>query len=151
MQSVIVPEQLRSDCGERYESIIKNCKTGFGSVVDIGCSNGYFMARFINDGADVVVGVDPDEQYKSPNIFRSISDVSGEFDVCLYLDLHYHDGIDYFPWIKKHAKIAFISPSGVGNNKRIEIDLEKEFGNFEFISKSAYADRNIYKVVNELN
>jgi hypothetical protein len=137
----------RSDCEERYEAI----KTAYDfkdkSVIDIGCANGYFLLRFLEDGAKSLCGIEPDEQYAEEFILRNISKTNDHYDVCLYLDLHYHNSIDYLSWIKSHCDVAFIAPSGVGNNKKLEEDLIKEFGNFEFIINTAYANRNIYKVI----
>lgn len=144
---MIIPQQYRSDCRERYESIKAIEDFNGKSLVDIGCANGYFMAMFLDDGGSVAVGVDPDNQYNYPGTTRDISDIIGKFDYCFYLDLHYHNGINYFPWIKKHARILYVAPSGCGKNKELEEDLQKEFGNFEFVSNSAYANRNIYKVI----
>lgn len=150
MQVISIPEMYRSDCAERYESIRFVSDFKGKSLVDIGCANGYFISRFLNDGGASAIGVEPDEQYKADFIVRDIKDVIGTFDFCFYLDLHYHNGINYFPWIKQHARTIFIAPSVVGNNQRLQQDIFEFFGNFEFISKSAYADRSIYRVKNEL-
>ncbi|MBX4189769.1 DUF1698 domain-containing protein [Candidatus Parcubacteria bacterium] len=148
MQSVMtIPMPNRADCGERYQSVMADYGVFLNhSLIDIGCSNGYFMARFVTDGGGKAVGVEPDEKFNHELIVRSIKDVEGNFDICFYLDLHYHNGINYFPWIKERVSTLFVAPSGVGNNDRLEEDLTKEFGNHEFISRSNYANRNIYKV-----
>lgn len=147
MQVLGIPIQYRSDCCERYDSI-KNLESFEGkTLIDIGCYNGYFMARFLEDGGSIAVGVEPDTEFNYPGTKRDISEVSGVFDYCFYLDLHYHKDINYFQWIKEHTSILFISPSGSGRNKDLEDDIDNEFGNFQFVSNSAYANRNIYKVI----
>jgi hypothetical protein len=150
MQSLEVPRIYRPDCAERYESIKAVCDFKGKSLVDIGCATGYFAVRFLNDGGASVVGVEPDTQYNENFIVRDIKDVIGIFDLCFYLDLHYHNEINYLPWIASHARMAFIAASGVDNNQRLQEELFQIFGNFEFVSKSSYAQRSIYKVVNEL-
>lgn len=148
--SIVNP--LRSDCAERYEAMREIIPFSGKSLIDIGCSNGYFMDRFREDGGLYAIGVDPDEQYKRVDIVRSINDVSGPFDICFYLDLHYHNEIDYFPWIRENVIDLFVAPSGCGNNKRLEMDLIGLFGNFTYVVNTAYANRNIYHVrVRELS
>lgn len=146
MQTVTVPSPLRSDCLERYDSIAYGNDFTNLTLIDIGCANGYFMSRFLSSGGFLATGIEPNLEYSGDGIVRSLEQVEGHFDICFYLDLHYHSGINYFPWIKEHVRTMYISPSGSGNNKRLEEDLITEFGNFEFISNSAYANRNIYKV-----
>lgn len=148
MLKVIVPPEYRTDCKERFDAIRRSYDFTGKTVIDIGCANGYFLARCLEEGAKDVVGVEPDEQYKQPFIVRDIKQVntSRKWDVCFYLDLHYHNGIDYFPWIKKNVKLLFVAASGSGNNSRLQDDLMREFSNHEFVINTAYANRNTYRV-----
>lgn len=146
MQVLKIPREYRPDLAERFDLIAANQDFFGKSVIDIGCANGYFLARLMEVGALSVVGIEPDEQYKGDWIFRTIGDITSSYDICLYLDLHYHDGINYFPWIKSNAKVLFVSASGAGNNKRLEDDLMATFGNYRNLGASTYAHRNLYKV-----
>ncbi len=148
---------VRDDYAERYDSIVKSYGSFAGkSLIDIGCSEGYFVKRFLDDGGVKAIGVEPNTKYNESFIVRNISEVYGIFNVCLYLDLHYHtyegisgfelNYINYFPWIKNNCGTLFVAPSGVGNNDKLEHDLINTFGNCEFVSRSSYANRNIYKV-----
>lgn len=144
---VLVPEPLRKDSHERYESIREVCDFKGKTLIDIGCCNGYFMARFLNDGGSKAVGVEPSRECLAPELHKTIYSVSGKFDICFYLDLHFHEGINYLPWIKENVDILFVAPSGFRRNEDLERDLNDYFGNFSFVSSSGYANRNIYKVI----
>lgn len=139
--------QLRYDSKYRYEAIKNEIDFNCKSLVDIGCSDGYFIKRFLQDGGGEAVGIDVfDDSF--PGVYKDISLIPNKiYDICFYLDLHYHMGINYFPWIKEHVRTLFVSPSGSSNNKEMENDIMNYFGNAKFIINTAYANRNIYKVI----
>jgi len=122
-------------------------------MVDIGCHNGYFMDKFLREGGAEALGVEPNEELRQfvqqcgMKVAADISQVQGKFDFCLYLDLHYHDGIDYLDWCLEHAKTVFIAPSGDGNATSVRLfnELSEKVGRFSAVLRTPYANRMIFK------
>lgn len=149
--------QYRPDCAQRWREIKKFMGDISGkSLVDIGCCNGFFCEQFLLDGGKSADGIDTDSgrraeagaiQHKGMRVLDSLEKAEDNYDFCLFLDLQYHDGIDYLQWCKEHAKISFISTSGDGelNNQRLRNDLIQIFKTVEQVAQTQYANRMIYK------
>jgi len=132
------PEASRNDCEARWQAIRKEIgPLPYKSLIDIGCANGYFLFRFMQDGGYRAHGVEPNEAQKSfvneiskeknlnVKCFSNIKEVKGRYAVGLYLDLHFHEGINYLDWLKENVDIMFASPSGDGNftTKKLHSEL----------------------------
>lgn len=145
----------RDDCHERAAEILKHCgDVSNKSLIDIGCHNGFFMGKFLEAGGLRALGIEPMHDAYSEargfglDVLQNIEDVKESFDICFYLDLHFHSGINYLPWIKENGiKLSFISASGYGkdNNSRMKDALDIIYPSVEKIYQNAYADRAIFK------
>ena len=129
------------------------------TLVDIGCANGYFGFRFIQDGGASVRGVDTDRervdfvnelaQQKKIN-FNCDTYVAGyaNFDYGIFLDTIYHDRVSeqYLDYLKENCKTVFVSPSGQGGvyNERLKQDLLKRFS-YAMPIYQGFESRVIYK------
>lgn len=150
----------RIDCEDRWKVI-----SGFigdlnaKSLVDLGAANCFFGFRFLQDGGMFVTGVEPEpyhcafsnalarENEMALRCVRTIADVDlQDYDVGLYLDLHYHEGADYLAWIARRASLVFTSPSGDGNynNAPFEKLLISVFSKVDYIYQK-YANRKIFR------
>lgn len=147
----------RQDCDERYVAIKEHMGDVKGkTMLDIGCANGYFCSRFLEDGGAKAVGVDTDPtcvrecaQLELTNfeVFRHILEVRDNFDFCLFLDLQFHENLDYIDFCRAHGKTCFISPSGDGarTNDRLRAVLDKAFKSVVPVIMTTYANRMTYK------
>jgi len=160
MDSMMIPTSQGKNSLIRYNAI-KNVLGDIKgkSLVDIGCENGYFSAKFLNDGGGSAVGVEPNEQCRKLcdsinipnfNVVDNIDKVNGRFDFCFYLSLHYHEGIDYLPWIKKHCSVVFAETSGNpkisdSRNYLFQKELQEYFLNVEEVCFTPYANRKVFK------
>ena len=148
----------RNDCEERYKVIKKDYGDFTNkSLIDYGCAEGYLSFRFLQDGGRYVYGVEIED--KRREIIREVSNNENlnfevdetwkkdcKFDVCFFLDLFLHAGVDpgVLEKIHRKVKVAYISPSGQGRNQELEANLEKYWCNYEKIY-TGYCDRNIYR------
>lgn len=138
------PTRSSKDCEERWQSIRQTLNPHSKTLVDLGCANGFFMFRFLQDGGLRATGLEIDSdicdfvnQLAISNImnidcYRFMQDIDEScFDVGFYLDLHYHDGINFLPWIKSHTEVLYASCSGDGevNTPRFLIELKALYKN----------------------
>lgn len=147
----------RNDCEIRYKAI----KSYYGdfngkTLIDIGCSNGYMGFRFLQDGGKSVYGVELDANCrkiitkialdKSLDFKTSEFCSEGQYDIGLYLDLHFHGNIgdSYIHFLKNNCAVSFIAPSGAGRNEDMEEVLKKYFKSHVAIHKG-FSNRNIYR------
>lgn len=154
---IVIPPPMRWDCMARWMMIREHIwPLDKKCLLDIGCSNGYFSAQFLADGGKLAIGVESNPEIRresmqidSPRfkVYESIDEISGEYDVCLFLDLQYHEKIDYLEFCKSHAKVSFISASGDAkrNNERLKQDLQSIFNKVSEVGNTPYAGRMIYK------
>ncbi len=150
----------RKDCELRWQAIRKHLALPSEalSMADVGCANGFFGFRFLQEGGGSVVGVERDAEFKDfinvvaerKNLkftcVQRLVDICGTFGVCLYLDLHYHEGTQgYLEAVRALAPVAFISPSGIQQyDKRLQDELRGMYKNVELIYEGEYG-RNIYR------
>lgn len=147
----------RTDCSTRWYAIKDHLGDIQGkTLVDIGCANGYFGFKFLQAGGEFVNGVEIDTEIvdfvnklakdNNMNFECTTQPTDNNFDFCLYLDLHYHDGLNFLRYIKNHSKVAFISPSGDGNKNspRLEEAL-KELYLFVEPIYTGFENRTIFK------
>lgn len=154
----------RKDCEMRYQ-LVKRFLLMHGlslanlSMVDIGCANGYFSFRFLQEGGKEVVGVEKDQEMRELAValgkefklaFQAVPmlkdlDQYRTFDVGLYYDLHYHEGINALPWIAPRVKVLFASCSGDGNAKNASMfeDLKNFYSDVKQVGISI-ANRAIF-------
>lgn len=143
----------RPDCLDRWKTISDSLGDITGkSIIDIGCANAFFAEKFLENGGRSAIGVDIDANQRkecSPlvTVFSSIKDITGHFDYCLYLDLHYSFPENYIPWCKEHSDVLFIAPSGDGrkNNARMKEELASYFSTVVELGSTEYAHRMIFK------
>lgn len=151
----------RADCEDRYKKIKEDYGSFEGkSMIDIGCANGYFGFRFLEDGGHATYGVDVEQEYldyinevseKYKQDFKCGQELPEyNFDIGLYLDLHYHDklGDYYVNYLKKHCNVVYTSATGqagVNNNKYFEY-LETLFKNVNYIYMG-FQNRIIFRCV----
>lgn len=130
----IETSRTTKDCEERWrwmKKIILQDRRSLSGLfmIEIGCANGYFPFRFIQDGGARVFGVERDKdlrqlandlakQFKMD--FSAVSAIKellqrDRYDIGLYLELHYHEGINCLPWLAAHVDMLFCSPAGDGN------------------------------------
>lgn len=126
------------------------------TLVDIGCESGYFCEAFIRNGGASAHGVEIADEFISnckslnlPNFTVTKELPDKDFDICFYLSLHYHEGIDYLNWCRKHSMILFIETSGnptvtSSYNNRLKIDLCKIYDNVKELGITEYAGRMMY-------
>ena len=152
-------ENYRPDNIQRWEIIRDYIAPLSGkTLVDVGCHNGWFCQQFLCDGGSRAVGIEIDEALinkcvelglENFSVKRSKEEVDDVFDCVLFLNLQYHNNIDYLEWCKNHGKVCFISAAGNrgeanANNERIKGDLMKWFKNVTPVIPD-YAGRIIYK------
>lgn len=153
-----MPPQYRSDCAIRLDKIISKMGSVKGrTLIDIGCANGYFVAGFIDKGANAI-GVERDEENMALakahgiEVYKDLSEVSHlKFHYGLFLDLYFHsqESDAYLGWLKENCEVSFISPSGDGerNNMRLAEILMENFKSVELVYKTPYENRMIFKCV----
>lgn len=144
----------------RYNKIKDSVSSFKGkTLLDIGCENGYFCAKFLGDGGKSAVGVEINEdsrrkcealQLTNLTILKDISEVTGKFDFCFYLSLHYHNDINYLPKIKGKCKVLFAETSGSptvssSRNDKFQLELKEYFDNVEEVCFTDYANRKVFK------
>lgn len=126
------------------------------TLIDIGCENGYFCEAFLKEGGNSAHGVEVDDKFitncnalqlKNFTISKELPDK--EFDICFYLSLHFHDGIDYLDWCKNHSKMLFVetsgNPSTTGSyNIKLKEQLIKLYDNVKELGITEYAGRMLY-------
>lgn len=153
------PEHWRVDCEERWNAIKSSIGDLTGkSLLDVGCANGYFMFRFVQDGGYFAEGIERESTSrefvnslaleKGLNV-KCFGDKVGtriNYDVGIYLDLHYDSDTDYLGWLKDRVGVLFISPSGNGdvNSERLKADLDKLYNSVITIH-SGFVNRKIFK------
>lgn len=154
----------RLDCAERYEVIRYHMEDGIknNDLLDVGCANGYFCFRFLQDGGSGVTGVEIDtktaefveELAKSKDMnFKVYKDFNDEalnskiHRYAFYLDTHFHEGTKgYLERLKNLAKTAFISPSGMNGkyNESLRLHLKELYSSVESIY-TGFENRTIFK------
>jgi len=158
-EDILIPFAHREDCQHRFNEMRKTMGDLNGkTLIDIGCDKGYFMARFLKDGGKSAIGVEPLQEHLDSfkesglNAVPDINQVStdNKFDFCFYLDLHYHQGINYLPWCKENAVVTYASTSGDGNknNQIFLAELGNYFNKIEFVTLTSWANREIYRCEN---
>lgn len=148
----------RNDCYERW-GIIKSHigELGGKTLLDVGCANGFFPFKFVQDGGESAVGVEIDKvstdfvNYMANRYDLNVKCLNAiperKFDVGLYLDLHFHEGIDYLPVVKQLCNLVFVSPSGNGieTTPRLKTQLLSHFFNVTETGWDKMERRMIFK------
>lgn len=147
--------EYRTDLRLRWKSIKNSMGELSGkSLLDIGCSNGWFCERFLLEGGKSAVGVEPDDKWTdqlkqlSHPGFKLLTGVSQlkdtSYDFALYLDLHFHEGANFIPLVKKIAKVCFISPSGQHRSQELLKELRANFKSVVMVHEGDWG-RNTYR------
>jgi len=151
----------RTDCEERYIVIHKYIDYKDETLIDIGCANGYFCFRFLDNGGLMARGVEILQDYI--NLCNTLANIEGvdfkcthdlpqeNFDVGLYLDTYGSDSDDkYLEYLQSscfsHVKKLFTSCNNRKGctNKIYEEKLKRRFKSVEPIYKG-FEERIIYK------
>lgn len=153
----------RKDSEERFIKIYTSYEYFCGkSLIDIGCANGYFLFRFIQEGGQFAEGVEVDLNHvnfinliakeEGLNVIASNELPNKKFDIGLFLDFYHPDDSsvkDYPDYIGKNCLTAFVSSSNNsgGNNKDLAKIMNKYYKNVQSIH-TGFQDREIYKCSN---
>ncbi len=147
----------RHDCEDRY-SVIKAHYGEFKekTMIDIGCANGYFGWRFLQDGGRSCVGVDNDmnevdfindlAKTKNVDFIGSNVLIDGQYDVGVFLDLYYHQKTEecgFLEFLAKNCTKVFTSCCRGNRNKDYAEELKKHFSNVKHIY-AGFEERVIY-------
>lgn len=126
------------------------------SLVDIGCEEGFFCQKFLEAGGGSAYGVEIDEGKISLCTCLMLENFTvaemlpeKQFDICFYLSLHFHEGIDYLQWCKDHSKMLFVETSGNPDdtkilNVKLKEQLVKLYENVKELGITEYAGRMLY-------
>lgn len=126
------------------------------TLVDIGCEEGFFCEAFLKYGGKSAHGIEINDgsiaicnSLNLDNFIVSKELPDKEFDICFYLSLHFHNGIDYLKWCKEHSKILFVETSGnpeASNalNFKLFNDLKNYYKNIKELGMTSYANRMMY-------
>lgn len=151
--------QYRPDCLTRWKTIHTSMGDLSGkSMVDIGCANGFFCEMFLKNGGNLSHGVEVNGElreesknipYDGYSVYENIKELDGVYDFALFLDLYFDSSVneEYLHWLRQHAKISFIAPSGDGrkNNQRLYDELIKIGYMVTPLEQTEYAHRMIYR------
>lgn len=137
-------------------------------LLDIGCANGFFAFRFLQSGGKTAVGIEKDMELVDFCNWMAFSEkldfvclsgtgfmsaLSGghlhfmsHFDIGLYLDLHFHEGIDFIDFLANRCNLIFASCAGDGNlnNGPMRKALEARFSSVIDLWDKTYG-RMIYR------
>lgn len=141
----------------RWKMISDEIKNFNGkTLVDIGCEYGWFSEKFLMSGGKSAHGIEINDEFRSScdnlnlkNLITSKELPSKQFDICFYLSLHFHNGIDYLQWCKDHSKMLFIetsgNPSTTGSyNNKLKDQLVKLYKNVKELGITDYAGRILF-------
>ena len=148
----------RGDCGKRYNQIFDM----YGdvkdkSLIDICCSNGYFMFRFLQEGGKSAYGVEQNKDEvnfinnlaieKDLQVQAGYRVREGKYDVGLYLDTHYHgttkeDG--YLEFLRDNVSVVYTSSSQAGRDHQFKMLLNNMFKSVKFVC-TGRANRSVYE------
>jgi len=149
-------ESWRPDSADRYLSIF-NSIPKCNSLIDICCSNGYFLFRFIKEGGKRAIGIEINDAYidfinnlareKNITILCTRELNKYKLDVGIYLDTYDFDNQEkfkYIEYLRNNCKYSFVSTCDSFRNQELRNKLLGEFKVVEEIYKG-YQDRIIYK------
>ena len=144
------------DCENRFQAILRDYGDIKGkTLIDLCCANGYFGFRFLQEGGEMVIGIENDpavaqfvnalaSEKKMNFICKDKIDPLDKGDLGIYLDTHYHVGTGgYLEYMKSSVDVLYTSSSQ--HNLAYGELCRSLFSKVESIFDEDYANRIILR------